>query len=108
MDFERFKDDFIRILPAVVVALLILGTIIGYGLYKKQQGGEAERPDYLPAPTNVPPLNAELVPEPTNTPPLKQSEIPKPINIPPLGSEVESEELPPEPVIPPPTGVKPL
>jgi len=107
MDFERFRNDFIKILPAVVVALLILGAVLSYGLYKKWQSKE-ERPSYIPAPTNIPPLAPELAPEPTNTKPLKETEIPKPTNVLPLGGDTKKEEAPSEPVIPPPTGVKPL
>src|SRR3989344_3006978 len=107
MDFERFKSDFIKILPAVVMALLILGAILGYGLYKKNQEGD-ERPDYLPAPTNIPPLAPELAPEPTNVAPLKPADIPKPTGVLPLGGDTESEGPPPAPVIPLPTGVQPI
>jgi len=107
MDFERFRSDFIKILPAVIIALLVLGAIIGYGLYKKRQNGE-ERPDYLPAPTNIPPLNAELTPEPTNVAPLKPADIPKPTGVLPLGGDTESEGPPPAPAIPLPTGVQPI
>lgn len=83
MEFERFKNDFIKILPALVTALLIFGAILGYGFYKKRQGGE-ERPSYVPAPTNIPPLAPELAPEPTNTAPLKPADIPKPTGVLPL------------------------
>ena len=101
------KENFIKILPALIAALFILGAVLGYGFYKKWQAGE-ERPSYIPAPTNIPPLAPDIKPEPTNVAPLRPADIPKPTNIPPLGSEVKNEELPPEPVVPPPTGVKPL
>src|SRR3989338_1824326 len=103
MDFERFRSDFIKILPSVVVALLILGAIIGYGLYKKNQESD-ERETFVPAPTNIPPLNAELTPEPTNVAPLKPADIPKPTGVLPLGGDTESEGPPPAPAIQLPTG----
>src|SRR3989338_2122859 len=101
------KEDFLKILPAVIIALLVLGAIIGYWLYKKWQGGE-ERPSYLPAPTNIPPLAPELAPEPTNVAPLKPADIPKPTGVLPLGGDTESEGPPPAPAIPLPTGVQPI
>ncbi|MEK7567252.1 MAG: hypothetical protein AAB527_03935 [Patescibacteria group bacterium] len=112
MEFFKFGEDFKKILPAVIAALLVLGAIFGYGLYKKWYGGE-ERPSYLPAPTGIAPLNPELAPEPTEIKPLKQSEIPKPTGVLPLGTTgIESQleaESPPALSVPPPTGdVKPL
>ena len=101
------KDDFKKILPAVVVALLILGAVLSYGLYKKWQSKE-ERPSYIPAPTNIPPLAPELAPEPTNVAPLKPADIPKPTGVLPLGGDTESEGPPPAPAIPLPTGVQPI
>lgn len=83
MDFERFKSDFIKILPAVITALLILGAVLGYGFYKKWKADE-ERPSYVPAPTNIPPLAPDIKPEPTNVAPLKPADIPKPTGVLPL------------------------
>src|SRR3989338_4369916 len=124
MDFERFRSDFIKILPAVVAALLILGATIGYGIYRKWKDA-SDRPSYVPAPTDVEHLNPNLAPDPTGVAPIKQSEIQKPTDVPPLEAHPSSpstEETPttnepvtesrPEPSLPqgapePPAGFAP-
>ncbi len=104
---EFLKNNWLAVLGVILIFAAILGFVIYRSFFDFQNQG----PSYIPAPTNIPPLAPELAPEATNVKPLKEIEIPKPTDIPPLGTDakdVEKEEAPLEPVIPQPTGIKPL